>query len=144
MLFRNISWLGDWQVIILASIVILLIWLHKGKQLYSVPFLLSIFSAGITTFILKILIARPRPIDGLILENDFSFPSGHATIAISFYGFLTYIAVQNADTKFEKNIGLLFGISIIILIGLSRLYLGVHYTSDVIAGYCVGLCGLWL
>ena len=90
--------------------------------------------------ILKEVIQRPRP-DGfrLINEAGYSFPSGHSMVAMAFYGLLIYMV-----WRYETSLGLkwLFCISftaILILIGISRIYLGVHYASDVLAGFAVAL-----
>jgi len=73
------------------------------------------------------------------LEKTFSFPSGHSTIAVSFYGFITYVLWRNAKTRLYKIIILTTGIILMAAIGFSRLYLGVHFLSDVIAGYLLGI-----
>jgi undecaprenyl-diphosphatase len=76
------------------------------------------------------------------VEHSFSFPSGHATIAVAFYGFLAFLAMRGTK-RWEKSVNICFaGIAVVLLIGFSRLYLGVHYLSDVWAGYLVG--ALWL
>jgi undecaprenyl-diphosphatase len=90
----------------------------------------------------KIILHRSRPDTALYIENTFSFPSGHATIAMSFYGFLTYLLIRNFS-KWKRKTNIFFsGFAIIILIGFSRLYLGVHYLSDVLGGYLSG--AIWL
>lgn len=90
--------------------------------------------------IIKMIVHRNRPLDiGLIVETSYSFPSGHAMISMAFYGFLIYLIyhkVKNPGKKFFCCT--LLGL-IIIFIGFSRIYLGVHYTSDVLAGYSFSL-----
>lgn len=97
-------------------------------------------SAIVIDLVLKEIIQRPRP-DGfrLISETGYSFPSGHSMVAMAFYGLLIYMIWH-----YEKNNGLkwLFCVSfslVVILIGVSRIYLGVHYASDVLAGFAVAL-----
>jgi len=90
----------------------------------------------------KIVFHRPRPEFPVYVETSFSFPSGHATIAIALYGFLAYILIQEVHS-WKKKVNIFFGaILLAILIGLSRLYLGVHYVSDILGGYLLGF--LWL
>ncbi len=150
-LFRNadltqfflwITLLGKWQVVfgfVLAVIGILWVW---RKRLYILPLLLTIAGAEIFTAISKIIFHRPRPELAIYVEHSFSFPSGHATIAVAFYGFLTYILIRHFS-KWKIKVNIFFaGLIIILLIGFSRLYLGVHYVSDVWGGYLVG--ALWL
>ncbi len=89
--------------------------------------------------LIKFIVKRPRPLDGLILENGFSFPSGHSLSAVFFYGFLIYFVFKNIKNVKLKKILLVFICMIILLIGFSRIYLGVHFVSDVIAGFVLGL-----
>ena len=78
----------------------------------------------------------------MYIEDTFSFPSGHATIAVGFYGFLVYILFRQIKNWKYKINALFFSITLILAIGLSRLYLGVHFLSDVWGGYLLG--ALWL
>ncbi len=91
---------------------------------------------------MKLAFARPRPSlwHPLIHETSYSFPSGHALGASVLYSFLAYLWAQ----RYPKNSRLIYSLAgiVIALIGLSRLYLGVHYPTDIIAGYIVGLS--WL
>jgi len=94
--------------------------------------------------LLKALFARPRPYvkEPLLLETYYSFPSGHAMEAIVLYGMLAYLAVLALRT-WRARAAIVFGTSLLVLlIGFSRLYLGVHYFSDVVAGFTAG--GVWL
>ena len=92
---------------------------------------------------LKFAIQRPRP-DGfqLAVEHGFSFPSGHSMVAMAFFGLLAWM-VWRYEPDRATRIGCVvaFG-AIVVLVGVSRIYLGVHYASDVIAGFCVSLA--WL
>jgi membrane-associated phospholipid phosphatase len=94
--------------------------------------------------LLKELFARPRPsfVDPLLLETSYSFPSGHAMMSLVAYRMLTYFAVL-ALRSWQACAALVFGTALLVLlIGFSRMYLGVHYFSDVIAGFAVGGVGL--
>ena len=94
--------------------------------------------------LLKALFARPRPYveQPLLLETYYSFPSGHAMEAVVLYGTLAYFAVLALRTWWARA-AVIFGTSLLILlIGFSRIYLGVHYLSDVVAGFAAG--GVWL
>ena len=93
--------------------------------------------------LLKQLVQRPRP-DGfrLIAETGYSFPSGHSMVAMAFYGLLAWMVWHYERDRFVRWLCVMgFGL-VIALIGISRIYLGVHYASDVIAGFCVSL--IWL
>ena len=128
---------GSRSYLIVISLVIL-IFIKKEKYGFSILF--NIFLSKLITNLLKIIIKRPRPIGiNLINEGGYSLPSGHSLISIAFYGYLIYLIHKNIKNKTIKCI-LIFILSILIIsIGLSRIYLGVHYTSDVLAGFLAGL-----
>lgn len=141
-IFYWITLLGKWQtILIFTSATILILWLWK-KQSYIISLLISIIGSEAFTYIGKIVFHRARPNVAIYVENSFSFPSGHATIAIAFYGFLAYLLIRNSK-KWKYKINVFFASFItILLIGFSRLYLGVHYVSDVWGGYLAG--AIWL
>ncbi len=93
-------------------------------------------------FILKVLFARARPVlwDRIIHVGHHSFPSGHAMVSIVVYGYIEYILMKQFP-QYEKQISTLT-VALITAIGFSRLYLGVHWLTDVTAGYATGL--IWL
>ena len=87
----------------------------------------------------KVIIARPRPdINRLVDETGYSFPSGHAITSMVFYGYLIYLIYKYVDNRKIKIPLMIFLILLIPIIGLSRIYLGVHYTSDVLGGFLLG------
>jgi len=140
--FFWITLLGKSKIILLFTIAtISVLWLWK-KQSYIIPLLISVAGSAIFTFIGKIIFHRARPDVAIYHESSFSFPSGHATIAIAFYGFLTYLLIRNSK-KWRYKINIFFASFImVLLIGFSRLYLGVHYVSDIWGGYLAG--SIWL
>lgn len=92
---------------------------------------------------LKFIVQRPRP-DGfqLAVEQGFSFPSGHSMVAMAFFGLLVWMVWHyESDRATRIGCSIAFGL-VIVLVGMSRVYLGVHYASDVLAGFCVSLA--WL
>jgi undecaprenyl-diphosphatase len=87
---------------------------------------------------LKELLARPRPLgEHLTYATGFSFPSGHAMVSTALYGFLAYLALQYIPGRSGKIIAYIL-IILVFLIGISRVYLNVHYFSDVVAGFLLG------
>ncbi len=141
-IFSGLTYLGNWQIILPVALLIIAILIIKQKKTFVLPFLFTIISSATVTFIGKILIHRFRPVGAVIIESDFSFPSGHATVAIAFYGFLAYLLTRLIKNNIKRQLILAVAIVIIITIGFSRLYLGVHYVSDVLAGYLVGALAL--
>lgn len=103
--------------------------------------LISVLGTAGTVFLLKTIFNVPRPEGAFYIETTPSFPSGHAAIAMALYGFL-FATIYKHDKHPLKNKTLLLLAILIILIGVSRLYLGVHYLSDVLVGYLIGF--LWL
>ncbi|MBI4812432.1 LssY C-terminal domain-containing protein [Candidatus Falkowbacteria bacterium] len=140
--FLWITLLGK-SVIILSFMIAVsfLFWLWR-KRAYMAPLWVAVGGASFLVFLGKIAFHRPRPLEALYFENTFSFPSGHAALATAFFGFLVYFGWRNVK-KWKTKLNILFsGIAILILVGFSRLYLGVHYLSDVWGGYLLGL--LWV
>lgn len=125
--------------IVLITGAILSIILIKDKKIgFSISLNLLISTA--LNLILKNIVQRPRPIEyRLVNESGYSFPSGHSMVSAAFYGFVIYLIYANIENKKIKTI-LISTLSILVLlIGTSRIYLGVHYTSDVIAGFLISL-----
>jgi len=101
--------------------------------------------AGLLTIVLKNLIRRPRPAAAaeFLYGTTFSFPSGHSLGSLVGYGMLAYVIGSTWVETRRGRLRLAIGVAVLVIaIGMSRLYLGVHYFSDVIAGYAVGV--LWL
>ncbi len=141
-IFTWITLIGKWQIVISSAIVLsVILWLWR-KRSYLLPFWVTIVGSELFNSLGKLAFHRARPDVAFYAEDTFSFPSGHATISIAFYGFLTYILFRQLKKWKYKINALFFGIVIILAIGLSRLYLGVHFLSDVWGGYLLG--ALWL
>lgn len=134
---KNVTQLGGAIFLILFAIILTLIIKNKKVGIY------IWINLGISTLLnqgLKYIVQRPRPTEFRIIdETGYSFPSGHSMASAAFYGFLIYLIYKNIKNKYIKW-GLIFTLSVlIILIGMSRIYLGVHYTSDVIAGFLISI-----
>lgn len=90
--------------------------------------------------LLKNIVQRPRPTQfRMISETGYSFPSGHSMVSMAFYGYLIYLVYKYVNNKKMKWSLITFLIILVVTIGLSRIYLGVHYTSDVVAGFMVSI-----
>lgn len=115
-----------------------LIFLKDKKIGFGIALNLSLIT--ILNHVLKFIIARPRPVDiNLILENGYSFPSGHAMICAAYYGFFIYLIYSYIKSKYIKWTLISLILFLIFLIGFSRIYLGVHYMSDVLAGFSLSV-----
>ncbi len=116
----------------------------RKKSRYILPLIITMVGSSLTVTVVKLLVHRPRPGADIAyyLENSFSFPSGHASISVALYGFVAYYFIGQVSSVSKKVSIALLALLVIILIGFSRIYLGVHYVSDVLVGYIVGT--LWL
>jgi membrane-associated phospholipid phosphatase len=124
-------------VVVIASVVL---WRKRwlGDLLLLV---LAAVGAEVITVGLKEGFQRERPFfsDPLATERTFSFPSGHASVSLAVYGTLGYIAARHLQSRRAQLLALVSAAVLVLLIGFSRLYLGVHYLSDVVAGYSIAL-----
>ena len=113
----------------------------KNRRIFSFQLFLNMGIVALLNLVFKYFFVRSRPDEALhlISEVGYSFPSGHAMFAVAFYGFLIYM-LWNSKRKKSLKIGLtIVGVLLVFLISLSRIYLCVHYASDVIGGFCVAL-----
>jgi hypothetical protein len=134
-----LSFLGSIKGLIVVSFFLVFI-LKSNKQ--RIFLFLDLIGSGLIINITKNIFLRERPIIGQNLLADYSFPSGHTFIAISFYGFLLYLVMKDKESNYKKlKEGLL--LFLIITIPLSRLILGVHYLTDVLGGITLGLAYLF-
>lgn len=137
--FIWVTMLGSWKLILIFSLIASMIfWIWK-KRFFIVSLWATISGAMFFSFIGKLAFQRARPEGGLFFEKSFSFPSGHATMSAAFYGFVIYFFWMNLS-QWKNKINILFANMLLIaLIGFSRLYLGVHFLSDVWGGVLLGL-----
>ncbi|RDI43136.1 phosphatase PAP2 family protein [Falsibacillus pallidus] len=135
----SISFLGSvrWIMILsIATALILFLFKHRLLCLY-VIFTVSL--GGAFNWILKSIFQRQRPdIEPIIEEQGYSFPSGHSMGSFIFYGALAFIIFKLYEHRLAKAAGVLLVSLLVLAIGISRIYLGVHYPSDIVGGYTAG------
>ncbi len=138
------TYLGNWQVVLFGVLCFGALFALSKRWKYAWALLISTAGAEAFVWIVKNIIQRPRPllVNALIKQTGYSFPSGHALVTFAFYGLLTYIAWREYRSKIIRISSLTLGIAVIAIIGFSRIYLGVHYPSDVLASYAAGAA--WL
>ena len=125
--------------IFIIALTALLVIAIKNKKIG-----LSIFTNLVIITVLnqsfKRILQRPRPTEyRIIQETGYSFPSGHSMISMAFYGYLIYLIYRYVKNKYIKWISISLLSILICLIGISRIYLGVHYTSDVLGGFLISI-----
>ena len=125
--------------IFLIILTIVLLVLIKNKKIG-----ISIFSnlviVTILNQLLKAILQRPRPTEYRIVEETgYSFPSGHSMVSMAFYGYLIYLIYRYVKNKYIKWISIVLLSILVCSIGISRIYLGVHYTSDVLGGFLISM-----
>lgn len=134
---KFITNLGSAVFLIILTIVFLVAIRNKKVGISIAINLITI--AGLN-LLLKNIVQRPRPTEfRLIDETGYSFPSGHSMVSMAFYGFLIYLVYKYIQNRKLKTLLITILLLIPILIGISRIYLGVHYTSDVIGGFLVSI-----
>lgn len=125
----------------LLALTALLLW-RSGLGYAITGLLVSVLGASLFGHLAKLTFQRPRPLEAVLTETSYAFPSGHATVAVAFYAFVGYVLVRLSRT-WTARVRLFFATALLVLlIGLSRILLGVHYLSDVWAGFLVGT--MWL
>lgn len=141
--FGWITQLGSPLAFTVGGVVAMLVCIRLGKSLQGLIINLCLVTSWLIMHGLKVLISRPRPTgEHLTYATGFSFPSGHAMLSMAFYGFIAYLLWINLPHKGGRwGAGLL--ILLILAIGLSRVYLNVHYASDVLAGFLLGGLLVW-
>ena len=138
-IFESITRLGSAPYLgVFILMVIAVLWFCQKKRAILPYLVANLFSAVLVELILKPFIHRLRPSYGLIIQSGYSFPSGHAAAVTVAYGLAFGLSCYYLkETWHRLIIGILFG-SLILLVMWSRVYLGVHYLSDVLGGFILG------
>ena len=142
LLMSLISWPGfSPQAVIIAGAIILLIFGFGLHWEAVMAFLALVFSTAINVLV-KDLIQRPRPLPDLVnvyaTITGYSFPSGHVMYYLGFFGFIWFLAFSLLKPSLKRGLLLVFFGALVVLVGLSRIYLGEHWASDVIGSYLLG------
>jgi undecaprenyl-diphosphatase len=140
-LMKFITFLGsEWSISFLAVMVPALVFILRKKEYYRPGLLMAanIALGALLNQMLKLVFRRPRPeVLKLVEETGFSFPSGHSMSSLIFFGFAAYLLIRYGKHRGRYLLAGAIGV-LVLLIGLSRIYLGVHYASDVLAGFIIG------
>lgn len=135
--------LGDWPVILFGSVGLLLLFWYRRDGDHILLLLVTMVGAGLLDAVLKLAFHRPRPDPFFgVKPSTYSFPSGHALISLCFYGLIAGMLSFRLHTRWQRAVAWSAAGLIVGLIGLSRIYLGVHWPSDVLAGYAAAV--IWM
>lgn len=131
-IITNIS--GSYALIVFTTLFIIMI----KKKKYPLAITINLIAVFITSQLAKAIVERDRPLDMLVSAPGYSYPSGHSMVGLAYFSFLSYLVIKYIPNKIVKIIlPIVFTITIL-LVGFSRIYLGVHYLSDVLAGFLLG------
>lgn len=138
-LVELITYLGNWQTI--TIICILLLAFEKTRKTYGIPIAIVAILSAVLNRVAKLIIQRPRPdaANMLIQADGYSYPSGHTATAIAVFILLAYIICKNVSSKKKAALYAVPLVILALLISLSRVYLGVHYASDVLGAAFIGM-----
>lgn len=136
--------LGDRNAYIIVTALLTAFYLIKHRSWkFILQTVLVLLLATLSNIVLKQVINRSRPaLEHLVTVNTLSYPSGHSMSAMAFYGFLIFLCLQYQMARWLKVVIITILIFIILAVGISRIYLGVHYPSDVAGGFIGGL--IWV
>jgi membrane-associated phospholipid phosphatase len=141
--FRVVTGFADTPALVALGVAVGLGLALGRRWLLLVSWAVTVTGSALLNTLLKAIFQRPRPEfeAPLLVERYWSFPSGHAMMSLAIYGMLAYLLLVFLEPHLAR-IGIALLVTLVLLIGFSRLYLGVHYFSDVIAGYTAG--SVWL
>ncbi len=136
---KAIAWIFEPVIVIIYALIISLMLFIKKYKKDSAIFGVSVLAGGGFIYLVKEIVQRTRPENALVLETNSSFPSGHALISVVFFGFFIYFASKYIQCKSLKTAISVSLILLMFIVGLSRLVLSVHWFSDVLGGWFLGL-----
>lgn len=125
------------SIALYCLVLIMFMWLHK-KYTHIIQFILTVGTAALIAVCTKEILRLPRPTGGLISEIGFGFASAHAMIAVVFFILIAYSYKNHFKSKLVRYSISIVSVSLMLLVGVSRVYLGVHYMTDVLAGFLIG------
>lgn len=143
-IMQTASFVGSTLFLVLLGVAIVITLYLKKHKHGAILFALTTIGSSILLFSLKLAFrrARPEPFFDTILPGSYSFPSGHSLASFCFYLALAAILTNRVERLWLKILIWTLAAALVILIGISRVYLGVHYPSDVLAGFIIGF--IWV
>jgi membrane-associated phospholipid phosphatase len=145
-LFHAITFLGNFVTLLAVTLVAVAILWRRRERTDALFVALAFVGAQVLSNGMKLGFRRERPFfpDPLATESTFSFPSGHALVSVAVYGALALVLAGHLSSPWHRALLFAGTASLVLAIGFSRLYLGVHFLSDVLAGFAAGVAWLSL
>lgn len=138
-IMKTITFFGN-ELLVTTAFIFVFLLAARNKVKDAVIFMIILFSGFYFNLVLKEIYMRPRPeITPLVNELTYSFPSGHSMNSFIFYSMLSYYVIRHTRNRKVETITAAISLLLILAVGYSRIYLGVHYPSDVLAGFLAGL-----
>ncbi len=136
---KAVTYIGNWQSVTAICLVLLII--KRTRLTYGLPLSAGALFVTLLNKLIKHVVARPRPEDvtHLVEEGGFSFASGHSVASMLVFSLLIYLIRKNFKNRTAANVLTVVLAVPMFAVGISRVYLGVHFPTDVIAGWCLGI-----
>jgi phosphatidylglycerophosphatase B len=144
--FRAITTLGNFMTLLVVTLIAVAVFWRRRERTDALFVALALLGAQVLSSGMKLGFRRERPFfpDPLATESSFSFPSGHALVSLAVYGSIALVLARRLPSRGARAILLGFAGLLVLAIGFSRMYLGVHFLSDVLAGFAAGAAWLAL
>jgi undecaprenyl-diphosphatase len=141
---RGLSLIGSPASLTCLGVLVVILYVRSGKPRTAMLFVIAVLGAELLDQVLKLMFHRTRPVAffGMAEPMGYSFPSGHSLVSCVFFGVLAAFAGMRTESGARRWSYYVAAALLALAIGYSRIYLGVHYFSDVIAGYAAGV--LWV
>lgn len=138
-IMKTITYFGSVYFFLPIGIVIFIYMLRQNNTQGILLLILSTLGSYGLNYILKNIFVRTRPLKYFLIEQGgYSFPSGHAMVSMTFYTTMTYIFTRDCEKRDKESVIWFLNGLIVFLIGFSRIYLGVHWPTDILMGYLIG------
>ncbi len=141
-----LTYLGQWQVILAGAVCVGVVLAARGRRHDLAVLGVTLVGTEVFVWLVRRVINRPRPtlVNALSPEEGSSFPSGHALVAVVFYGLAAYFVMRYVRGRWRRALVAFTGVVLVLAIGFSRIYLGAHWPSDVFASFAAGAAWLTL
>lgn len=138
-IMKLISLFGSWKILVPGTVGLVFYLINKERYHEGRIILLNVFGSFGVNFFLKLFFQRTRPVDYFrVSKSGLSFPSGHSMVTMSLWLAIAYLLSRHEEDANKRNLIKIATSLFILLMGISRIYLGVHWPTDVVGGYIMG------